>query len=198
MTQYHFTPEMYREVIAHELPLYGPLHRVLAREAAGVEAGRLLDLGTGTGETLLAALESHPGAHAVGIDESPPMLARAEERLEGYDVDLRVADLLDPLPDGPFDLVTSALAVHHLDGPGKAELFRRVAAVLAPTGRFVLADVVIPPEAAAARAPLSDGYDKPSTVAEQVRWLRDAGFDVEVVWQETDLAVWRADRSEDP
>jgi len=51
------------------------------------------------------------------------MLAVARGRLEEYDVTLAVADLLDPLPAGRFDLVVSALAVHHLDGPGKATLF---------------------------------------------------------------------------
>ncbi len=46
--------------------------------------------------------------------------------------DLRVARLQDPLPAGPFDLVFSALAVHHLDPTEKATLFREVAARLQP------------------------------------------------------------------
>ena len=50
----------------------------------------------------------------------------------------------DPLPEGPFDVVVSALAVHHLDGAEKADLFQRVTASLAPGGRFVLGDVVVP------------------------------------------------------
>jgi tRNA (cmo5U34)-methyltransferase len=109
-------------------------------------------------------------------------------------VDFVVADLLDPLPAGPFDLVTSALAVHHLDGPGKAELFTRVAAVLRPGARFVLGDVIIPDDAADAVTPLSDDYDKPSRLADQVAWLQAAGLEVEVVWQGDDLAVLTADR----
>ncbi len=105
-----------------------------------------------------------------------------------------MADLLDPLPAGPFDLVTSALAIHHLDGPGKATLFGRVADVLRPGGRFVLGDVVIPDDAAVAVIPLSDDYDKPSRVAEQVGWLSAAGLVPRVVWQGDDLAVLTADR----
>ncbi len=107
---------------------------------------------------------------------------------------LRVADLLDPLPEGPFDLVVSALAIHHLDGPGKAELFRRVAAVVAPGGRFVLGDVVLPEDPANAVTPLSDGYDKPSTLSDQVRWLEAAGLEPTLVWEGDDLAVLTADR----
>jgi hypothetical protein len=48
------------------------------------------------------------------------------------------------LPEGPFGLVVSALAVHHLEGTGKAGLFQRIASTLDPAGRFVLADVVEP------------------------------------------------------
>ena len=53
------------------------------------------------------------------------MLDRARERLP--DADLRASRLEDPLPEGPFDLVVSVLAVHHLDGDGKRDLFTRVA-----------------------------------------------------------------------
>ncbi len=107
---------------------------------------------------------------------------------------LQVADLLDPLPAGPFDLVVSALAVHHLDGPGKATLFARVAAALRPGGRFVLGDVILPPDVTSVVIPLTAGWDQPSTVAEQVGWMEDAGLAVAVLWQEDDLALFRADR----
>jgi tRNA (cmo5U34)-methyltransferase len=48
------------------------------------------------------------------------MLAAARQRLAGAELELRVANLTDPLPAGPFDLVVSALAIHHLEGPDKA------------------------------------------------------------------------------
>ena len=67
--------------------------------------------------------------------------------------DLRVSRLQDPLPEGNFDLVVSALALHHLDGAGKADLFARVAALLRPGGRFVLGDVVVPEDPADAWLP---------------------------------------------
>jgi len=53
-----------------------------------------------------------------------------------------VGRLQDPLPAGPFELVFTALAVHHLDGAGKRHLFRRVREAVAADGLFVLADVV--------------------------------------------------------
>ena len=81
------------------------------------------------------------------------------------------------------------LAIHHLDGPGKADLFHRVAAVLAPGGRFVLGDVVVPEDPADATTPLSPDFDLPSRVDDQLRWLADAGLDASVSWSSGDLAV---------
>ena len=80
----------------------------------------------------------------------------------------------DPLPDGRFELVFSALAVHHLDGAGKRDLFERVRAVLAPRGRFVLADVVVPEDPVDAVTPIEEGYDLPDRAADQLEWLRAA------------------------
>jgi len=58
-----------------------------------------------------------------------------------------VADLGDPLPDGPWDAVVSALAVHHLDDAGKRALFGRLHAALTPGGVFVNAEQVGAPSA---------------------------------------------------
>jgi tRNA (cmo5U34)-methyltransferase len=184
--QFHFHPESYLDLMTSEMPDY---HRLQDEAAAATGSGarRVLELGTGTGETALRVLERHPGAALVGIDVSDDMLTLARERLSG--ADLRVARLEDPLPDGPFDLVFSVLAIHHLDGPSKADLFRRVAAVVAPGGRFVFGDVVVPDDPADAITPLSPGYDMPSRADEQLAWLRDAGFDASVVWSARDLAV---------
>jgi tRNA (cmo5U34)-methyltransferase len=192
-SQFHFDPATYMELMAAEVPLYATLQETIAETAGAETASSVLDLGTGTGETLTRVLARHPEARAIGIDESEGMLEVARSRLADRVVNLRVADLLDPLPDGPFDLAVSALAIHHLDGPGKAELFGRIAAVLRPGGRFVLGDVVIPEDADLAVTPLSDDYDKPSRLSDQVEWLEAAGFTVAVIWQGDDLAVVRAD-----
>jgi tRNA (cmo5U34)-methyltransferase len=198
MSEGHFDPATYREWIRQEIPQYDELQGLLAVATTGVTATRILDLGTGTGETLSRVLTVHPGAQAIGLDESAGMLEVARSRLAEYDVSLHVADLLDPLPEGPFDLVVSALAVHHLDGPGKATLFGRVASVLSPGGRFVLADVVLLAAEAVAEAeatvPLTEDYDKPSPAEEQVEWMEDAGLRAQVSWQEDDLALFIADR----
>jgi tRNA (cmo5U34)-methyltransferase len=191
--QFHFDPASYTELMRVEVPGYARLQEEVARATEGVTVVSVLDLGTGTGETLAAVLARHPGAAAVGVDESDAMLDAGAVRLAGRDVDLRVADLAEPLPAGPFDLVVSALAIHHLEGPAKASLFSRIAAALRPGGRFVLGDVVIPADPADVVIPVDDDYDRPSTAADQLAWLEGAGFDASVTWADRDLVVVRAD-----
>jgi tRNA (cmo5U34)-methyltransferase len=196
MSEFQFDPATYLDQMRDEVPAYRRLQEAVAAATEGlaVTVTSVLDLGTGTGETLAAVLERHRGAVGVGIDENPAMLQAARSRLAGLPVELVVARLSDPLPPGPFDLVVSALAVHHLEGPEKSALFAGVAAALRPGGRFVLGDVVLPSDPADAVIPLTEGYDRPSTVSDQLRWLADAGLDAAGVWSERDLVVLRADR----
>ncbi|MGH2977382.1 MAG: methyltransferase domain-containing protein, partial [Gaiellaceae bacterium] len=100
--------------------------------------------------------------------------------------------LEDELPPWPFDLVVSALAVHHLDGAGKRRLFSRVAGVLRPGGHFVLGDVVVP--SAGQEGPIYIDWvmDLPDSVEDQLAWLREAGFEAEASPVRIDLAVFRA------
>ncbi|MBD0329974.1 MAG: class I SAM-dependent methyltransferase [Thermoleophilia bacterium] len=191
MSQFHFTPDAYVELMRAEVPAFDELQEAVGRATEGVAARAVLELGAGTGETTRRILERHPGARLVGIDASAEMLAAARAAVP--DADLRIGRLEDELPEGPFDLVVSCLVVHHLDGEGKRDLFRRVAAVLRPGGRFVLGDVVAPERAADAVAPLTPDFDLPDRVDDQVRWLADAGLRAAVEWRWKDLAVLRAD-----
>jgi tRNA (cmo5U34)-methyltransferase len=192
--QYHFTPERYLELMHDEVPRYEELQEETARATGGVEAHTILELGTGTGETSRRVLALHPGARLTGIDASAEMLAEA--RLP--DAELRVGRLEDPLPEGPFDLVVSALAVHHLDPAGKRDLFRRISAVLRPGGRFVLADLIVPERAEDAVTPCTPGFDLPDRLDDQLAWLADAGFDASATWVRGDLAVVAATRPQRP
>ncbi len=195
--QFQFDPETYLDEIRADIPVYDRLQEELVA-ASGPDVQRILELGTGTGETTRRLLARHSGAHVVGVDESEAMLLSARAALPAERVELRVARLQDPLPEGSFDLVASALAVHHLADGEKQELFSRIAAVLGPGGRFVLADVVVPEDPADAVAPLTPGFDRPSPLAEQLEWLRDSGLDARVTFSERDLAVIAASKTPSP
>jgi tRNA (cmo5U34)-methyltransferase len=197
MSHYHFLPEGYEAMIAEEVPSYDRLQAEVAAAAGREGVARILDLGTGTGVTAKRVLDVHPHARFVGLDESAEMLAAARRVLPA-EADLRVARLQDPLPSGPFDLVVSALAVHHLDAAGKADLFRRVAQILTPAGRFVLGDVIIPDDPSDIVTPIDGVYDQPSTVADQLAWLHAAGFATTIAWSERDLAVLIGDLQQNP
>jgi tRNA (cmo5U34)-methyltransferase len=190
--QWHFDADSYLAMVRAEIPTYDDLQELTAAATADVDARTILDLGSGTGRTARHVLARHPGAELVGVDSSPDMLEHARHAvptatfLEGR--------LEDPLPAGPFDVVVSAFAVHHLAGAAKAELFGRVHAALRPGGRFVLCDVVVATAPVPVPVPLEDGVDRPDSVAAHLAWLGDAGFSASVVHEDGDLAVLRADR----
>jgi len=137
----------------------------------------VLELGVGTGETTRRLLERYPDAEATGLDAQPEMVFKARE----LGIEVRLARMEDPLPDGPWDLVVSVLTVHHLDDDGKRDLFRRVRE---QARAMVMGDVVI---AKPQGTPLEEGVDLPSRAEDMVEWCSG-----ELVWQADDLAVIRA------
>jgi tRNA (cmo5U34)-methyltransferase len=187
-------PDSYPTEIREDIPRYDELQERVVEATKERRPDTILELGTGAGETAHLLLALHPRARLLGVDSSPQMLAAARDALPAERVELSLARLEDSLPAGPFDLVVSALAVHHLSAEQKADLFHRVAQALSPGGRFVLGDVVVPNLPEDAVIPLEQGFDRPDTVEAQLEWLRRAGLDAEVVWAVQDLAVLRGDR----
>ena len=192
MSQFHFTPDEYLTLIRADVERFDEFQDAIAGATRGAAAKRILELGTGTGETARRVLEHHREAVLVGIDESDPMLEQARLALPASS-ELLVRRLQDPLPEGPFDLVFSGLAVHHLDSGEKTDLFRRIAGSLRPAGRFVLGDVVIPERKEDAITPLTEGFDLPDRLEDQLEWLTSAGFEPRVEWAWKDLVVISAE-----
>lgn len=92
-----------------------------------VDGRDVLDAGCGSGRYCGLLLDR--GARVAGVDGSAAMVEHARQRLAGRAVDLRVADLRNPLPfpDASFDGVVSALVLHYLrDWSVPFAEFRRV------------------------------------------------------------------------
>lgn len=195
MSDFTWDPDSYPDVMAEEIPDYPRLQTELAEAVAEMESRSILDLGVGSGLTAQRVAEALPQTHIHGIDESDDMLTGAAKVLDPDRTFLSHGKLEDSLPGGPFDLVMSILAVHHLDGEGKADLFKRINEVLVEGGRFVLADLVVPPDPADVVTPIDGVIDTPSSLADQLEWLGDAGFTHRVTWQHRDLAVVAADKA---
>ncbi|HZO76556.1 MAG TPA: Sua5/YciO/YrdC/YwlC family protein [Solirubrobacteraceae bacterium] len=191
--QFHFDPRTYPHEIRADIPVFDRLQQELI-DASGSGARRILELGIGTGETARRLLARHPDAFLLGVDASDAMLAAARETLAPDRVQLRMARLEEPLPVGRFDLVASALAIHHLKDDDKEQLFARIARALEPGGRFVLADVVVPADPADAVTSLTPDFDRPSPVADQLDWLRAAGLEPRLTFAHRDLAVVVAEK----
>ena len=171
-----FDPDTYAEAIRADVPRFDELQEQ-AIAAIPEPPGRVLELGIGTGETTSRLLERFPGAEVTGLDASAEMAFRARE----LGIDVRLARMEDPLPDGPWDLVISVLSVHELRDEQKRDLFRRVRE---QSRALVLGDVVAG-ERQVAR--LEEGVDFPAPIDWLVEWSG-----AEVCWQADDLAVVRA------
>jgi tRNA (cmo5U34)-methyltransferase len=174
--QFHMNPETYLEEIRADIPRYDELQRRTI-EAIPFPPGRVLELGVGTGETTARLVERYPDAEVIGLDSQPEMVFRARET----GIEVRLARMEDPLPDGPWDLVLSVLSVHHLQADGKRDLFRRVRE---QSRALVLGDVVVADEQV---ADLEEGVDFPDRAGDVAAWC-----DGEIVWEADDLAVIRA------
>ena len=97
----------------------------------------MLDVGCGTGETLLRLARAvGPAGRVTGVDISKPMLAVAARRAAGLPaVETAQADAAShPFPPGGIDLLFSRFGVMFFDDPAAA--FRNLRGALAPSGRL--------------------------------------------------------------
>lgn len=158
-----------------------------------------VDLGAGTG--LLAGFirSRFPRTRLLLVDGAEAMLERARERFrDDPNVDFRVGDYRSVDFGGPHDAIVSALSIHHLEHEAKRDLFRRIRGALKPGGRFINADQASGSTEAVTRrdremwerqiraagitkaqwaeAVERQKHDRFAPLADQLAWLREAGF----------------------
>lgn len=168
----------------------------------------ILDVGAGTGLLSALLLEKFPEASLTLVDLSDKMLNIARERFAGREnVWYLTGDYSSLALGGPYDIITSALSIHHLPHEGKRDLYRKIFSALRPGGLFVNADQAagesswldmrfreywdrFVAESTFDRAELNaamqrrDTLDRNAKLSDQLDWLRESGFsDVDVVYR---------------
>jgi tRNA (cmo5U34)-methyltransferase len=217
--------ELAEEFLDHRqqlLPLIDVQEDLVRRlfERHGRPVARFLDIGAGDGAMSQLVRSIAPGAEAVLVDFSEPMLARAGRRLgdggwSAVRADLSSAGWVEALPGGLYGGAVSSYAIHHLTAERKRALFAELFGLLEPGAMFVNMDVVkiggpldglfdeqILANAAATRPavehdhgePLDDhSEDRPDPAEDQLAWLREAGFeDVEMQFKWAEGAIFGA------
>jgi len=169
------------------MPGYTELHRALVRGIPFLptRSFRVLELGVGTGALTSALLATFPHAQVVGIDVSPRMISAATRRLRAHRdrVELIARSLEEPWEER-YDVVVSALAIHHLQDREKWTLFRRVYRSLSPGGYFGDGDDHLPEDplfdsryAQIASAEFSTAPPRGPYRSPQVAWHEHERFD---------------------
>ena len=102
---------------------------------------RILDIGAGTGLLSALLLQRYPEASLTALDISEQMLNVAKKRFAGNpNVRYITGDYVTTNLGGRYDLICSALSIHHLIDKDKRNLYQRIYETLNPKGVFVNAD----------------------------------------------------------
>jgi tRNA (cmo5U34)-methyltransferase len=123
-----------------------------------------VDIAAGAGWLTHAILDRFPCSRAVVLDASDTMLAEAARQLAAHGGRVTFQQFQLEEPDwearisGPIHCFVSSLAIHHLDGPGKEALFRRLFERLEPGGGLLIADIVEPASEWARHQAAEDWY----------------------------------------
>jgi tRNA (cmo5U34)-methyltransferase len=186
-----------------------------AAEFPGLDPA-ILDIGAGTGLLSALLLKKFPKATLTLMDISDNMLQVAQNRFSGRaGISYRICDYRNGELGGPYDIICSALSIHHLEHDEKRNLYGRICTALNSGGVFVNAEQVegetpeqhtrnmkywddfvssgpLPQSVVKRAMARRDTLDRMEKVSLQLSWLREAGFStVDAVYKNRMLVVMR-------
>lgn len=164
----------------------------------------VLDLGSGGGfDVFIAGRKVGPTGHALGVDMTPEMLARARRNIAGYsrqtglhNVEFRLGEIEHlPVADNCVDAVISNCVINL--SPDKPQVWREMARVLKPGGRVAVSDLALLrplPQSVREMVEAVIGCVAGAVlVAETERMAREAGLTDIVLTKKSDFLKAKAD-----
>ncbi len=174
--------------------------------SANLEPQRILDLGCGNGNVTQELLKIFPRAKYTLLDVSQEMLNSCSERFKETKIKPITSYFNDyKFPSNSFDIVAAGFSMHHCSAIDKQELFKKIYNSLRDTGVLTLSDLIIDKNdvnhsklieqwGKLVNSHFPDGekwtwimehydeYDKPDSLENQLKWLRNVGFrDIEIL-----------------
>jgi tRNA (cmo5U34)-methyltransferase len=161
---------------------------------------KILDLGAGTGLYSSMVQAAFPNAELTLLDFAEEMLAQAPSRFAqmGKSPTILIGDYTTIELGRDYDVIISALSIHHLSHPQQQRLYQRIFRALKPGGFFVNAEQILgkTPQIeqyyqqrwleAVKAAGISDAqleaaqnrrqFDCSAPLDDQLSWLEKAGF----------------------
>lgn len=207
----------YDKLIQNLIPKYTEMHNLVVQLVDFPKENKLsiLDLGVGTGQTALSLLQKFPNATLDGIDISPKMIEQAEIRLKNFlnRITFSEQDIKDLHINTSHDACVAVLSIHHLNENQKPKLFRKIFDNLSNNGVFVIGDIIKFNSEKETKEKEKEwrnfliknlgekegqywfeNYqeeDLPSSVSNQLEWLKQAGFkEVKCIWEYMNYAVF--------
>ena len=139
-TQFNLIAEEYDKNREKFIPCFDDYYKNTTKFIASniEQPKRILDLGAGTGLLSYFWYLHYPESDYVLVDIADDMLNIARKRFADIDnVSYEVLDYSNGLPDGEFDMIASALSIHHLEDEEKIKLFARIYDKLPSGGVFI-------------------------------------------------------------
>jgi tRNA (cmo5U34)-methyltransferase len=158
------TAAVFDDMLERSVPFYAEMQRMLAQLAAdfAADGSHIYDIGCSTGTTLRLLDGLPQRVTLVGLDNSPAMLARAEEALTGrlrHPYELRQADLNEGLEIRNASVVVMSLTLQFVRPVHREGLLREVCAGINPEGCLLLIEKLVAQESLLNRLYIQHYYE---------------------------------------
>jgi len=191
------------------IPCFDELYCTAIRVLEGDRSSplKVLDLGAGTGLFSAMVQKEFPQAHLTLVDQQPEMLEQAKKRFQKSDKlpTLITGDYREFAFSDRYDLIVSALSLHHLIPDETQALYHRTYQALHPGGQFLNVDEVLgetptieqcyrqnwarevqdrgaTPNQIAKAQDHANNFDHPASLSNHLTWLKSTGFQQVNCW----------------